>query len=70
MFENTNIKANNKFTIVGLILMNVSSCKNKVKEPKNSTNIPITIGIIGIFPSIFHAIGITIAVAAINAAVA
>ena len=36
MFENTNIKANNKFTIVGLILMNVSSCKNKVKEPKNS----------------------------------
>ena len=40
--------------------MKSGSCKDKVNPPKNSTKIPVTIGIHGTFLSIYQATGIAI----------
>ena len=54
------IEAKIKLISVGLNLIKKSSFKKMVKLPNTIRKAPVTIGIQGIFLSIYHAIGITI----------
>ena len=47
--RNNNIIANNKFTSVGFILMNISSLNNIVREPNTKINASVIICVLGIF---------------------